>query len=120
MNHQGDLADTVRALSHGPFRLHRQPLARNVVPSTKSADEIPHTTRYGTNEQLDRTHPGTLPALFDRSLFPELHALRGDTGAKGVIQRHLASVVSVPFPAGELDVDTGEDAGRLARGPEGP
>ena len=61
-----------------------------------------------------------VPALFDRSLFPELHALRGDTGAKGVIQRHLASVVSVPFPAGELDVDTGEDAGRLARGPEGP
>jgi molybdenum cofactor cytidylyltransferase len=61
-----------------------------------------------------------VPALFDRSLFPELRALRGDAGAKSVIQRHLASVATVPFPAGELDVDTGDDTDRLASEPREP
>jgi molybdenum cofactor cytidylyltransferase len=54
---------------------------------------------------------GTLgvPALFSRAVFPELMALSGNTGAKQVIQRHAASVWSVPCPQGAMDVDTPED-----------
>jgi len=60
---------------------------------------------------------GTLgvPALFDRSLFPELQALEGDRGAKSVIARHLDRTVQVPFPRGVIDVDTPADRARLLR-----
>jgi molybdenum cofactor cytidylyltransferase len=58
-----------------------------------------------------------VPALFDRSLFQELRALRGDAGAKRVIERHLAAVASVAFPDGALDIDTADDARRLASRP---
>ncbi|WP_343699902.1 nucleotidyltransferase family protein [Chitinophaga sp.] len=47
-----------------------------------------------------------VPALFDKSLFPELLALRGDVGARQVIEKHAANAVIVPFPAGAVDIDT--------------
>ncbi len=61
-------------------------------------------------------YAGTLgvPALFDRKLFPELRALRGDAGAKAVIERHRGAAVTVPCPDAALDVDTADDARRLA------
>ena len=54
-----------------------------------------------------------VPALFARSLFEELRALGGEAGAKRVLQRHAGEVVKVPFPGGELDVDSPEDLQRL-------
>ena len=60
-----------------------------------------------------------VPALFDRSLFAELRALRGDAGAKRVIESHRADLVTVPAPEAALDVDTALDARRLADGPPG-
>ncbi len=56
-----------------------------------------------------------VPALFDRSLFPELQALGGDCGAKPVIARHLDRAVQVSFPRGAVDIDTAEDWARLRR-----
>ncbi|AWO02086.1 hypothetical protein DLD77_10455 [Chitinophaga alhagiae] len=47
-----------------------------------------------------------VPALFDKSLFPELLALEGDVGARHVIEKHAAGTVVVPFPAGAVDIDT--------------
>ena len=53
-----------------------------------------------------------VPALFARSLFPELRALRGDAGARAVIARDPARVASVFLPRGEIDVD--DEAGARA------
>ncbi|HWT80923.1 MAG TPA: nucleotidyltransferase family protein [Candidatus Acidoferrum sp.] len=56
-------------------------------------------------------YAGTLgvPALFARSVFPELLGLAGDRGAKQVIQRNAAAVWPVLCPHGANDVDTLED-----------
>ena len=54
-----------------------------------------------------------VPALFDATLFDELRALEGDRGAARV-PRGRSDVVSVPWPEGELDVDT-EDQARALR-----
>jgi len=54
-----------------------------------------------------------VPALFDRALWNELRDLSGDSGARRIIERHLAQAVRVPFPEGAVDVDDAEDARRL-------
>ncbi|UCE85227.1 MAG: NTP transferase domain-containing protein, partial [Deltaproteobacteria bacterium] len=55
------------------------------------------------------------PALFDRSLFPELERLRGDRGARGILERRPEHVASVPFPDAAFDVDRPADAAALRR-----
>jgi molybdenum cofactor cytidylyltransferase len=54
-----------------------------------------------------------VPALFGRSLFPELLALKGASGARKVIQTHRSLAIGVPFPGGEFDIDTPSDYERL-------
>ena len=54
-----------------------------------------------------------VPALFGRELFDELSHLDGAAGAKVVIARHASEAHFVPFPDGEMDVDTPEDYARL-------
>jgi molybdenum cofactor cytidylyltransferase len=54
-----------------------------------------------------------VPALFGRSLFPELMQLEGQAGAKQVIKRHAREARFVAFPEGETDVDTPDDFARL-------
>lgn len=50
------------------------------------------------------------PALFDRSLWPELYMVRGDVGARGVLRAHAEQVHRVDAPASWLrDLDTPED-----------
>ena len=56
-----------------------------------------------------------VPALFDKSLFPELLALEGDAGAKKLLVKHAASVVTVNFPMGSIDIDTITDYERLQK-----
>jgi CTP:molybdopterin cytidylyltransferase MocA len=53
------------------------------------------------------------PALFVRTLFAGLTRLEGAAGAKQVIKRHAARAHFVPFPGGEVDVDTPDDYSRL-------
>lgn len=52
-------------------------------------------------------YAGTLgiPALFGRAYFEELTALKGDAGAKRVIERHRDALATVPFEGGDVDVD---------------
>jgi molybdenum cofactor cytidylyltransferase len=52
------------------------------------------------------------PALFDRSLWPELLALQGDVGGRLLLRRYGAEVAGIPVP-GELlrDWDRPEDVG---------
>ena len=54
------------------------------------------------------------PVLFAADMFPELCALSGDRGARGVIERDAARVALVPFDvAMPPDLDTPEDYARL-------
>ncbi|MGA2382873.1 MAG: nucleotidyltransferase family protein [Gemmatimonadales bacterium] len=55
-----------------------------------------------------------VPALFDRSLFAELHALEHDQGAKRILERHLHVIGRIPFEQGAVDIDTPEDVGKLS------
>jgi molybdenum cofactor cytidylyltransferase len=52
--------------------------------------------------------PG-VPALFERSRFPELCRLRGPRGAKTLLSRHAESLVRLPWPDGAKDIDTPAD-----------
>jgi molybdenum cofactor cytidylyltransferase len=46
-----------------------------------------------------------VPAIFAPRFFPELLALRGDVGARGVIEAHRDEVVVVPFEDAAVDLD---------------
>lgn len=48
--------------------------------------------------------PG-VPALFDRTLFPDLLRLQGDRGAKSLLLYGGESVLRVAWPDGAIDVD---------------
>jgi molybdenum cofactor cytidylyltransferase len=50
-----------------------------------------------------------VPALFSRTLFKELTQLAGSSGAKEIIKRHASEAHFLPFPEGEVDVDTPDD-----------
>ena len=54
-----------------------------------------------------------VPALFSRTLFAELTRLEGRSGAKEIIKRHASEAHLLPFPNGEVDVDTPFDFSRL-------
>ena len=54
-----------------------------------------------------------IPALFDRSCFPDLLRLKGDNGAKGIILARPHDVASFDFPVGEIDIDTAADYEKL-------
>lgn len=72
---------------------------------------LAEAARDGDKPIAASSYGGTLgvPALFAASIFPELLKLPGDSGARRVILREAARVVSVTLPDGELDVDTPED-----------
>lgn len=53
------------------------------------------------------------PVLFGRDHFAELCALRGDTGAKQILETHADAVNSVRFDPAAVDIDTPEDLARL-------
>lgn len=50
-----------------------------------------------------------VPAIFPRWCFSELMQLRGDAGAKLLLQRHAHRLVQVPMPNAAIDLDTPED-----------
>jgi molybdenum cofactor cytidylyltransferase len=54
-----------------------------------------------------------VPALFGRAHFAELRELNGDEGAKAIVKRHFEHVHLLPFPNGEIDIDTPDDFARL-------
>ena len=53
-----------------------------------------------------------VPALFDRSCFKLLRTLNLSVGAKQVLNRNFDAVALVPFPNGEVDLDTPADYAR--------
>jgi molybdenum cofactor cytidylyltransferase len=59
-----------------------------------------------------------VPAVFPRSRFRDLSELRGDVGARALLQRSPDRVVRVPMESAALDIDTPEDL--LALEPQDP
>jgi molybdenum cofactor cytidylyltransferase len=54
------------------------------------------------------------PAIFPRGAFRQLFELRGDTGARVLFSKPPCPVVGVPFPDGEIDIDTPADLDQLS------
>lgn len=54
-----------------------------------------------------------VPAIFPRMWFSELSALRGDRGARAVLERNSFRLVRVPMPNAAIDLDTPEDLAAL-------
>jgi len=54
-----------------------------------------------------------IPALFSRSLFPDLKRLTGDVGAKSIIRARPETTKTIPFPRGDVDIDTIDDLENL-------
>lgn len=50
-----------------------------------------------------------VPAIFPRSIFADLMQLRGDQGARALIQRNPDRLVRVPMNRAAIDIDTPED-----------
>ena len=53
------------------------------------------------------------PVLFDEKYFEQLALLKGQYGAKKLVQQFKNDVASVVFSLGEVDIDTKEDYDRL-------
>jgi CTP:molybdopterin cytidylyltransferase MocA len=54
-----------------------------------------------------------VPAVFPRAAFADLRALRGDMGARPVIERAPCAVALVEFAGGEVDIDLPRDLMKL-------
>ena len=54
-----------------------------------------------------------VPAVFPRVTFAELRSLRGERGARSVIESAPCPVVAMEFPGGEVDIDSPEDLALL-------
>jgi CTP:molybdopterin cytidylyltransferase MocA len=61
------------------------------------------------------TYAGVLgvPAVFPRAVFPELLALRGDTGARSLFVEPPCPLKTVEFAGGEVDIDLPADLEEL-------
>ena len=54
------------------------------------------------------------PVLFDKSFFPQLLELKGDSGAKSLVRENMKAAAFVQFAKGGIDVDTMEDFRKLS------
>ena len=59
------------------------------------------------------------PVFFHKSYFKFLLELKNDVGARSVVSDHPDAVEIIPFPEGNLDIDTEEDYEKL-KGKEHP
>jgi molybdenum cofactor cytidylyltransferase len=74
---------------------------KRLVGAWKRQPEYIAAARYGTTTGV--------PAIFPRSTFTDLASLRGDVGARSLIQRNPDRLVRVPMASAAIDIDTPED-----------
>ncbi|HEX4284218.1 MAG TPA: nucleotidyltransferase family protein [Terracidiphilus sp.] len=55
-----------------------------------------------------------IPAVFPRSVYPKLHAIHGDKGARTLLAKPPCAIVAVPCSGCEIDIDLPEDLAHLA------
>ncbi|MBE8970505.1 nucleotidyltransferase family protein [Nostocales cyanobacterium LEGE 12452] len=79
-------------------------------------------TYYLTNKPIIACEYGDtlgVPALFSQTFFSELATLKETSGAKKVINNNLDEVFSIPFPLGDIDIDTPKDYEQLLSNTKG-
>jgi molybdenum cofactor cytidylyltransferase len=54
-----------------------------------------------------------VPAVFPRATFGDLLALKGDRGARALMNHPPCPLIAVPFPGGETDIDEPDDLALL-------
>ena len=88
----------------------------NVTSATLDRLVAAYGARQGARGAASRHGESTgVPALFDRALFPELHALGDDEGAKRILMRAADHIAVVDAPEAAVDIDTEEDVARVTR-----
>src|SRR5262249_29586695 len=78
---------------------------KRLVGALRRQPDYIAAARYGTTTGV--------PAIFPRSTFSELLSLRGDVGARHLLQRNPDRIVRVPMPRAAIDIDTPEDLLKL-------
>lgn len=74
------------------------------------------TVHQKTGKQIVAcSYKGTFgpPTFFHRSFFEELLCLKGDIGARSIVNQHIDMTEIITFPEGSFDVDTDADYERL-------
>lgn len=56
-----------------------------------------------------------VPALFNRKYQPDFMTLRGDVGARKLMQQNPNDCIGVDFPQADIDLDTPDDVARWKR-----
>jgi len=94
------------------FMLSDQPFANRAV-----IDSLIHKRQETGSEIVACAYNDTVgvPALFNRSLFPQLLSLNGQEGAKKIIGNYTSDIATVPFEKGSIDIDTIADYEELLR-----
>jgi molybdenum cofactor cytidylyltransferase len=54
-----------------------------------------------------------VPAIFPRSVFADLLALKGDKGARALLVKRPCPVIALPFEGGDVDIDEPGDIAQL-------
>lgn len=54
-----------------------------------------------------------MPAVFPRTVFPALHQIQGDKGARGLLANPPILIAEVEFVGGEVDIDIPDDLSHL-------
>ncbi|MFT3932764.1 MAG: nucleotidyltransferase family protein [Chitinophagaceae bacterium] len=122
-NWQEGIASSIRCgLS---FLLEQNPATENVLFMTCDQPHIDAglldkliTLQKHTGAQISATaYAGTkgIPAVFNKTLFPELLQLKGDSGARKIIAAKAETVSLVDFPLAEVDIDTEADYQELQK-----
>ncbi len=86
-------------------------LADQVAVTTEDLRRLASAWRRQPEHIAAALYAGTVgvPAIVPRSRFGELAELRGDVGARRVLQRSPDRLVRVPMESAALDIDTPED-----------
>ncbi|MES2797738.1 MAG: nucleotidyltransferase family protein [Bacteroidota bacterium] len=50
-----------------------------------------------------------VPMLFNQLIYNDLLALKGDKGARAILQKYEGSIAAIDFPDGDIDIDTIEE-----------
>jgi molybdenum cofactor cytidylyltransferase len=78
---------------------------RRLVSVWKGEESMITASMYG--QQIG------VPAIFPRICFSELAELRGDRGARSILERNSYRITRVPMPNAAIDLDTPEDLAAL-------
>jgi CTP:molybdopterin cytidylyltransferase MocA len=86
-------------------------LADQAAVTAEDLRRLGGTWRRNTESIVAALYSGDVgaPAIFPRWSFRELIELRGDRGARVLMQRHADRLVRVAMPSAAIDIDTPED-----------